>query len=379
MDYFNWNVSYPAFTLCPAPSFKVDVTAFTELINKTDKRAELLLWAIILGDIENLELIDVPPNGALSLIDPRDYAKIAASVFKVFDESSITTNTNSPISVEPAMTELGMCHVVNSNVAFLDNPNKWGSNVTTYAKNNIQLSVHDRDFFTQIINYAEIYKVFIHGSDETILSTSPSYSQSLRGFMSFGVQVWTTKISEELRLAPMRLRKCRFISEPISERYPIYTYNHCLLECRIQMIIKLCGCIPHFYKPLDYERVCSIDELKCVLSYRKEILSLSTSEKTLKSFKTSTALPRTSKDCNCPSQCETDVYQKDYENFIPQKDMNWLRIGISSFPKVRVVRDIIFSFYDIMLRIGGVVNLCIGCSILSLVEMCVTTIRLCFI
>lgn len=41
---------------------------------------------------------------------------------------------------------------------------------------------------------------------------------------------------------------------------------------------------------------------------------------------------------------------KDSESFEPQKFYSRLRIGITSFPKVRVVRDFIFSLYDVICK-----------------------------
>ena len=36
---------------------------------------------------------------------------------------------------------------------------KWSDSSVAYAKNNIELSVHDIDFFVQLVNYASVYKV----------------------------------------------------------------------------------------------------------------------------------------------------------------------------------------------------------------------------
>lgn len=64
----------------------------------------------------------------------------------------------------------------------------------------------------------------------------------------------------------------RFIDEPISKRYPVYSYNHCLLECRIQMIKKLCGCVPHFYKNLGKQRNCFrlLSDVRAMLPYEQQ-------------------------------------------------------------------------------------------------------------
>lgn len=42
-------------------------------------------------------------------------------------------------------------------------------------------------------------------------------------------------------------RQCRFNSESNLTHYPIYTRGLCLQECRLNMVYKQCGCIPHFY------------------------------------------------------------------------------------------------------------------------------------
>ncbi|KAJ2949696.1 hypothetical protein O0L34_g15627 [Tuta absoluta] len=378
MDYFNWNVSYPSFTMCPM--VKPDPSKFIDFINemkeKTGKNLEQYLWTIASSSLEYMGALDIDlPSDILELINPRDYALIAATVFKAFDASSMTTNTNWPISVEGVMTEQGMCHTVNSNIAPFDDPLQWdNTTLEVYTKKNIELSVHDRDFFTQIMGYADVYTVFLHNPDETILTTSPSYVHMLKGFMSFGVQMWVTKTTDEVKAADIRLRKCRLLEEPISERYPVYSYNRCMLDCRIRMILKVCGCVPHFYKPLPTERVCRIDELKCIVEYKIEFRSISSTEEMRKRY--GEDLPKSSHECGCLSMCDNVVYQKDDESFIAQPDFNRLRIGVTSYPKSRVVREFIFSGYEILLKIGGVINLCIGSSVISMIEMLVTFIKI---
>ncbi|XP_069360491.1 sodium channel protein Nach-like [Maniola hyperantus] len=380
-NYFDWNISYPAITLCPL--YKPDAIKLGKLINDTSKKTELnvkgYVWAIAQAALDTLDFLDLdPPNELQLLIDPKDYAKAAASLFRNFEENWLASKVNVAISVNAAMTEMGMCHVINSNVAIFDNPHNWNSAAIaaeTYVKKNIELSIFEADFFTLITNYESVYKVFIHGPDEVTMTTGSSFIFDVEGFISFGLSVWSTRISEELRNKSLRLRKCRFTHEPISKRYPVYSFNHCILECRIKMILRICGCIPHFYKPLNNERVCYISELKCVLKHRREIITLKTSEETYKKFCNAKNLPKISRDCGCLNSCELDLYYKDNEDFLPGKGLNKLKIKITSFPKVRVVRDVIFSFYDIVLRSGGVMNLCIGSSLISLVEFILEVVK----
>lgn len=99
-----------------------------------------------------------------------------------------------------------------------------------------------------------------------------------------------------------------------------------------------------------HERICYISELRCVLKHRKEIVTLQISKETLKKFNYDKYLPRISRDCGCLSTCDLDLYYKDKEDFEPKKGLNKLEIKITSFPKVRVLRDIIFDIYDIVCK-----------------------------
>ncbi|XP_046966959.1 pickpocket protein 28-like [Vanessa cardui] len=397
MNYFDWNISYPAVTLCPL--YKPDVKKFHTYINQTYNytglHVEGYLWAISQAALDTLEYMDLNiPEDVIPLIHPKDYATLAASMFRKFENTWLTTNTNWSITVDAAMTEMGMCHVINSNVAIYDKPHHWNDKTPPppYVKSNMELSVFEANFVTEITNFSSIYKkyhtnifyikkisdvkssfvymrrtlvnannyiiyirhnlqVFIHSPDEVTTSTTSSFGFDVEGIISFGLSVWSSRISETLRYKSLHLRKCRFPNEPISKRYPIYSYSHCMLECRIKVILKLCGCVPHFYKPLEHERTCRIAELQCVLRHRRAIVSL-----------------RGARGCACAGACELDLYYKDTEDFEPTKGFNRLILKITSFPRVRVVRDVIFSSADILLRSGGVVNLCIGCSVVSVVE-----------
>ncbi|XP_026741058.1 uncharacterized protein LOC113503361 isoform X2 [Trichoplusia ni] len=349
-----------------------------ETLNLTGYNLESYYTSIISASLEDLNVVDLPKPEILELIKPQDYAKISADLFIKLDDQTLTTLLKWPLSIDTSMTEMGMCHVLNSNVAVFDDPTKWSDSTVAYAKKNIELSLHDIDYFVQIVNYAEAYKVYTLSPDEVILSGAASLTFDTEGFLSFGVQITSTRASEDIKYIPLHLRKCRqgFYYETTSKRYSIYSYNRCLLECRINMILKLCGCIPHFYKPLDSERICSLAELECVFEYKREILKLSASNDTMEKFGNTNDIPRSFRECGCLGNCEEDVFTNDHETFLPQETMNRLSVSVSAFPKVRVKREIIFSFSDFFLRSGGVVNLCIGTSVISIMELLLIALRI---
>nr|CAD7570917.1 unnamed protein product [Timema californicum] len=66
----------------------------------------------------------------------------------------------------------------------------------------------------------------------------------------FSVAPWLTDSTYEVqKLDPMKrgLRGCLFPWERQLERMKQYTYNNCVMECRVNFIIKLCGCSPYYY------------------------------------------------------------------------------------------------------------------------------------
>lgn len=97
----------------------------------------------------------------------------------------------------------------------------------------------------------------------------------------------------------------------------------------------------------ENEKVCNLIELSCILNYNRDIMTLSASNETMEQFNDSSDIPRNSRDCGCFEDCEADVYQNDNAIFLPQESSNRLRITVASFPKVKFIRQIIFSLYDI--------------------------------
>lgn len=45
----------------------------------------------------------------------------------------------------------------------------------------------------------------------------------------------------------VRQRHCRFVTESNLTHFKIYSRGLCMQECRLNLVYRLCGCIPHFY------------------------------------------------------------------------------------------------------------------------------------
>ncbi|GBP60199.1 hypothetical protein EVAR_81344_1 [Eumeta japonica] len=77
------------------------------------------LWAITNANLETMENIILNDSG---VIPTEQYAYLAARVMRKFTVHPVVTYNDWPITVDIAMTEVGMCHILNSNMAIFNNP-----------------------------------------------------------------------------------------------------------------------------------------------------------------------------------------------------------------------------------------------------------------
>lgn len=77
--------------------------------------------------------------------------------------------------------------------------------------------------------------------------TAKRYRGLKNTYQMLQFQALSIAAANNLRNLDINQRKCRFSDEsnlPISR---IYTYNICLMNCRRNLAIELCKCVPHFY------------------------------------------------------------------------------------------------------------------------------------
>lgn len=99
------------------------------------------------------------------------------------------------------------------------------------------------------INY---FKVYIHGAEEIIdigtelVMTNSEDGTFIQVYLSVSSSLFTSDAAKKLNV---QQRNCRLINESNLKHSPVYSYTLCRNECRIQLSLKICKCIPHFYRP----------------------------------------------------------------------------------------------------------------------------------
>lgn len=92
--------------------------------------------------------------------------------------------------------------------------------------------------------------MYFHGPYEVadiaskrLYAESDSYQQI---YLS-GLTIFTT---DRARHLTVKQRKCRMYYESNLRHFPVYSYTLCRMECRAKLALKLCGCLPHFYRKM---------------------------------------------------------------------------------------------------------------------------------
>lgn len=93
-------------------------------------------------------------------------------------------------------------------------------------------------------------------------------TEYLSSFISLSFNAISITASDHIKQLFVSQRKCRFPDESNLQHFPdIYAYSLCKIECKIQIILKLCNCLPIFYKALPGEKYCNSVGLKCIAWY----------------------------------------------------------------------------------------------------------------
>lgn len=151
-------------------------------------------------------------------------------------------------------------------------------------------------------------------------------------------------------------RKCVFDGDELSD-FPIYSKTICLARCRAVMAYEMCNCVPFFYPYVDGPS-CSPAGFECLLDFKWPNWA--------------------SHICKCQDTCEElqyTVHSIKRSSWGGQLISDEEKAQSSSFrwdvlpPKVRIKRNVLFSFEDLLVSFGGTMSLFLGISILSIVKL----------
>ncbi|XP_037868898.1 pickpocket protein 28 [Bombyx mori] len=355
-DMFAWNTTFPCVTICPDNVLDEKKLAIYLRSFKEEDKSTLEAFIRGLSNISYENFNTVPIYDGI----PSDkYLELILNFTTTFKPTLTIGVTGVTLGIVPTITEMGLCYAVNSKVAVYNSPeyrsaNRWD----IIKKPNETLFIHplDGEVYAQVMNLSTGYKVYIHGPSEVPdVATKNMYSEKdfyLKLYVT-AVAIYTTSDAAELSISQ---RRCRFPEENNLLHNSIYSYTMCRMECRIRLCLKYCRCIPHFYRKIGDERICDVKGLQCLSKYKDELTKL----RQKNGMKI---------DCGCYPLCEDINYVLQSNALQPWFLGTNFQWGMVTYPRMRYRRDIIFGFTDVLVAVGGMAGLFLGCSVLSFMEI----------
>ncbi|KAK9890626.1 hypothetical protein WA026_011987 [Henosepilachna vigintioctopunctata] len=316
--------------------------------NKTLFKSFLI--SLMEANYQNFEDLVDYTNG----IKPEEYLDVILKLKLRLNPSDISNSAgNRKVNyLTEVVSEMGICYCFNSHLAIYNSAGYWKSGKWNLLEANETLFVNplDGEVFANVMNISSGFDIYIHGPYEMAdIATKKTHSEN-GYFLQLYLNGITLFSSEKVRGLRVSQRKCRFYDESDLKHSPVYSYVLCRMECRARLSKKLCGCIPHFYRRLDGERACNVEGLHCLSQYKERLVSLRG-------------------ECTCLPNCDEVVYyidDMDTREWFLGSNLQW---GLKDYPKMRLKRDVIFGFTELLVYIGGMAGLFLGCSVLSFIEI----------
>ncbi|XP_049782288.1 uncharacterized protein LOC126183980 [Schistocerca cancellata] len=356
-DYQEWNTSFPTATLCPqmAPNDRKVQALSANLSTRAFKAASFLTQLTQVAYGANMNNLPLDPDHKFH---PEEYLNLIYAVTNSFGYS-IGTNVGAslPFLIQHT-SEMGICYTYNTNIAQYNSKPYWDANNWTLSHpvSLITGNELDGDLFSQIMNMHEPSIVYIHGPNE-IPDSAIRHTQLFRNQYKTldltGLAIYSTANTHSLSV---KQRKCRFLHESNLLISPVYTYNMCRMQCRMQLSYDLCGCVAHFYRPVGKFPICDSEGIRCLGEHSDSLIKVID--------------PKTqNKVCDCLPPCDDVNYMIELENDMPWFLGTNIKWGLTKYPQMRLKRDVLFGFTDLLVYIGGTAGLCLGCSVLSFIEI----------
>ncbi|XP_053663720.1 sodium channel protein Nach-like [Anopheles marshallii] len=188
--------------------------------------------------------------------------------------------------------------------------------------------------------------------------------------------------SPALRNIPLEMRGCAFADEGNITTSVPYTYSNCMNECEMRYIATACRCIPLFRQTVELQAmlqvpICGFRELACLLDLKERVSFTSAQVGNMAGSESK----RSNIKCHCYPSCtleKNEVHTITNTISKPQNDYYTPEFNFSAYGVLHVHfrstnclkyrREPFVTWQTLVATFGGILGLCFGGSILSLIE-----------
>ncbi|ODN01494.1 Pickpocket protein 28 [Orchesella cincta] len=166
-------------------------------------------------------------------------------------------------------------------------------------------------------------------------------------------------------------RNCYFEGELPLKYYNVYSASNCLDECVANITYERCSCVRYYMPRDDSREICRPRNITCAEDVKKSLYKSGVKHMCQQCLPTCTEIKYSASSTMAPLQ-RLDLWVDDESN----KTAPWAKSNISivhvyfgqdsTYPKVR---GQMYGITDLIANTGGLLGLCMGFSMLSLVEV----------
>ncbi|XP_061385005.1 pickpocket protein 11-like isoform X1 [Danaus plexippus] len=353
-DFRTWRIHMPAVTACLKN--KVDVKKLPNAI-KSRWNVEAghpkyfyysrFVTAVASSTLENLKVFEQFGD------DPTLDVDLFRLAVDVMEDSNIKVSNGEKIKAiwTPVMTELGVCHTLNS-VATADIA-IFKSNLSNTKDNPMTCQADTNGCFLYLECASQI-DYYLHSPYDVVDYTEAHTTTSPPLIAHVDVTTTEIGVGPGVRALLPRRRQCLFTDEPTTASRQVYSTHSCRQDCRRRLAMELCGCQP-FYYFYAAGPTCTVRGMRCLSLHQHRLFTLE------------------GQRCSCSQQCVDAVFKEALEKI---ENMTGGPFGLQGSvhytleqPRERYVRYIVFYFQDLVVSFGGAAGLFLGASFISFVEV----------
>ncbi|XP_055621968.1 sodium channel protein Nach-like [Toxorhynchites rutilus septentrionalis] len=190
--------------------------------------------------------------------------------------------------------------------------------------------------------------------------------------------------SASLQQVPLMQRRCYMENEGKLQSSKSFSLNLCMSECRLRTVIKMCGCVPFYYADFNIVEaegvpMCTIKSVNCLRHYRKYFFSL----KPPRRYSNEDLSFDHGMDCDCMPSCtfldynvqrisskrQNGMFVSSYFGGRNVSNYATLHVHFKDLFCVKYRREAFMTWDSLLASFGGIFGLCMGGSVLSIVEL----------
>ncbi|ALC38390.1 ppk14, partial [Drosophila busckii] len=156
-----------------------------------------------------------------------------------------------------------------------------------------------------------------------------------------------------------------------------YMLENCQAECQQLYMLRYCNCSLDLFYPPSNHKPCQLADLSCLAANNQHLQNYA--EPGEEAFVVQRETEK-GMHCDCQLNCKsltllTDIYEHVQPIGVQQQNGSIMMDVYYKRKDILVYKtSLVYSWLDLIVSFGGICQLCLGCSIISLIELCYFTL-----